>query len=67
VRRNRYLTFIAIGFELIAIILLSIYGGEYLVAQQGFPQYTKALLVVAGFIVWFISLVVKLKGAEKGD
>ena len=65
-KNNKYLIFISIGFELVALVLLGIYGGEYLV-KKGAPEYTKALLVVLVFILWFISLVLKLKKLDKND
>lgn len=63
-KRNKYLMFGAIGFELIALILFAIYAGEYAV-QQGYPDYLKALLIVLAFVVWFISLITKLRTIEK--
>lgn len=65
-KKNKYIIFAAIGFELISLILVAIYGGEALV-KKGFPEYLKALLIVLAFVVWFISLMVKLKKAEKND
>lgn len=65
-KKNKYIVFAAIGFELVSLILASIYGGEWLV-KNGAPEYIKALLIVAAFIVWFISLLLKLKKAEKND
>jgi nitrate reductase NapE component len=66
-KRNKYITFVAIGFELIALILIGIYGGEYLVNKLGAPEWSKAATIVIGFIVWFVSLIVKLKNAERND
>lgn len=63
-RKNKYIIFAAIGFELITLILAAIYGGEYLV-KQGSPAYLKALLIVLAFVVWFISLISKLRMVEK--
>ena len=63
-KKNKYMVFVAIGFELISLILVAIYGGTWVV-KQGFPEYTKALLIVGAFIIWFISLILKLKKAEK--
>lgn len=63
-KQNKYLMFMAIGFELISLILFAIYGGEYLV-KQGYPNYLKALLIVLAFVVWFISLISKLRSIEK--
>jgi hypothetical protein len=51
---------------LISLILVAIYGGEWLV-KQGSPEYIKALLIVGAFVIWFISLMLKLKKAEKND
>ena len=65
-KKNKYIIFAAIGFELIGLILVSIYGGEELV-KRGAPEYIKAILIVAAFILWFISLMLKLKRAEKND
>ena len=63
-KKNKYIMFAAIGFELIGFILAAIYGGEELV-KRGAPEYIKAVLIVAAFILWFISLIIKLKKAEK--
>lgn len=64
VKKNKYLMFGAIGFELISLILFAIYGGEYAV-KQGYPDYLRALLIVLAFVVWFISLISKLRSLEK--
>jgi hypothetical protein len=66
-KKNKYIIFAAIGFELISLILLAIYGGEWIVKNGWAPEYIKAFLIVAAFILWFISLMVKLKKAEKND
>lgn len=63
--KNRYLVFVGIGFELIALIVVAIYLGQYLVEKQKIGDWIKAILIVVAFIVWFISLVVKLKVQEK--
>lgn len=63
--KNRYLVFAGIGFELIALILGAIYLGKYLVEEQGMSDWIKAVLIVVAFVVWFISLIVKLKASEK--
>jgi hypothetical protein len=65
-KKNKYIMFAAIGFELIGFILAAIYGGEELV-KRGAPEYVKAFLIVAAFFVWFISLILKLKKAENND
>jgi hypothetical protein len=63
-KKNKYIIFASIGFELISLILAGIYGGEYLV-KQGYANYWKALLIVLAFVVWFISLITKLRSIEK--
>ncbi|AZZ35257.1 hypothetical protein CIK05_00035 [Bdellovibrio sp. qaytius] len=63
-KKNKYLMFGAVGFELTSLILLAIYGGEYVV-KQGYPNYLKALFIVLAFVVWFISLITKLRSIDK--
>ena len=63
--KNKYLVFVGIGFELIAFIVVAIYLGQFLVEKQVVGDWIKAILIVVAFIVWFISLVVKLKASEK--
>ncbi len=65
-QKNKYIIFATIGFELVSLILAAIYGGEFLV-KRGAPEYVKALLIVLVFVVWFISLMVKLKKMSKND
>jgi hypothetical protein len=65
--KNKYIVFVSIGFELIALILIAIYLGQYLVEKQGLGQAVQAFLIVFAFIVWFISLIVKLKAREKSS
>jgi hypothetical protein len=63
-KKNKYLIFASIGFELVALIVFFIYLGEYLV-KKGWPEYTKAFGIVLAFALWITSLVVKLKSLEK--
>ena len=65
-KKNKYLIFASIGFELVALILFFIYLGEYLV-QKGWPNYTKAFGIVLAFGLWITSLVIKLKSLEKNN
>jgi hypothetical protein len=64
-KKNKYLIFASIGFELVALIVFFIYLGEYLVDKQGWPQSTKAFGIVLAFGIWITSLFVKLKSLEK--
>lgn len=63
-KNNKYLIFVSIGFELIALILFFIYLGEYLV-KIGWPNYTKAFGIVLAFVLWITSLILKLKSLER--
>lgn len=64
-KKNKYLIFASIGFELIALIVFFIYLGEYLVDKQGWPKYTNAFGIVLAFVLWMVSLFIKLKSLEK--
>lgn len=64
-KKNKYLIFASIGFELVALIVFFIYLGDYLVDKQGWSQSTKAFGIVLAFAIWIISLFVKLKSLEK--
>ncbi len=63
-KKNKYLIFVAIGFELIALIIIFIYLGEFAV-KKGWPEYTKALGIVLAFVIWMVSLFSKLRSIEK--
>jgi uncharacterized membrane protein len=58
--KNKYVVFIAIGFELVSLILLAIWLGEYLQKEKGWPG-AQAFLVLLAFLIWFISLMLKLR------
>lgn len=62
-KRNRYLVFVAIGFELISLILLAIWLGDYLQKNKGWAG-AQAILVLLAFLIWFTSLLIKLKSAK---
>ena len=64
-KKNKYLIFVSIGFELIALILFFIYLTEYLVKNQGWPESTKAFGVLLAMTLWMISLFIKLKDFNK--
>ena len=58
------MVFVSIGFELIVLILLAVWIGDYLVAQ-GYSKNWPAFTVVIAFFMWFTSLIVKLKNLKK--
>ena len=58
--KNKYLVFISIGFELITLIIIALWLGNYL-SNNGFGTAAQAFCVLAAFLLWFISLIFKLK------
>lgn len=58
-KRNKYIVFAAIGFELIGIIVVALLGGQW-IQDKGYDG-AQAICVVLGFFVWFTSLIFKLK------
>ena len=62
-KNNKYLIFASIGFELITLILLSLWLGNYFV-KQGYGQSAQAFCVLGAFLLWFISLILKLKNMK---
>jgi hypothetical protein len=59
-RKNKFIVFATIGFELVGLILVAIFLGNYLL-KNGYGQATQAFLILGAFLVWFISLIIKLK------
>jgi hypothetical protein len=57
--KNKYIVFVSIGFELIALIVLSLWGGRW-IQDKGYAG-AQAICVVIGFFIWFTSLIIKLK------
>lgn len=66
-KTNRYIMFAAIGFEMVALVLVAIYLGQYLTDSWAWPKYTQAVFVVLALFLWFISLFYKLKSLSKND
>ena len=61
-KKNKYIIFAAIGFELISLVVLSLWFGGWL-EQKGFAG-GQAICVVLAFFIWFISLIIKLRGLK---
>jgi O-antigen/teichoic acid export membrane protein len=59
-KSNKYLVFLGIGFELIALLVLAIIAGHQL-KKYGYGTTTEASLILGAFLIWFVSLIVKLK------
>lgn len=58
-KKNKYVIFAAIGFELICLILAAIWIGNWL-ELKGWGG-AQAVAVVIAFFIWFASLIMKLK------
>jgi|GEM_PF-2618777 len=63
---NKYLVFASIGFELIALILLALWLGDYL-SKKGYGAGAQAFCILAAFIIWFVGLILKLKNLKKNE
>ncbi len=61
-KKNKYIIFATIGFELITLLLLAIWIGSKL-EEKGFAG-AQAIGVVLGFFIWFGSLIYKLKSLK---
>lgn len=62
-KKNKYIVFATIGFELISLILVSLWVGSYL-SKKGYGVAVEAFCVLGAFLIWFISLVIKLKNIK---
>lgn len=63
-KKNKYMVFAAIGFELIALLLIALWGGKKL-SENGYGTAAQAFCVLGAFLIWFISLMLKLKSIQK--
>lgn len=62
-KKNKYIVFASIGFELIGLLVVAIWLGKYL-AEKGYGTAAQAFCVLGAFFVWFISLIMKLKALK---
>lgn len=62
---NKYLVFAGIGFELIALIILSVVVGEALEEKLPTKGLWVAGLILLALVGWFIHIVYLLKSTEK--
>lgn len=61
-RKNKYVVFAMVGFELVAFILIALWFASFL-ATKGFNStIAQTFCVLGAFLIWFISLMIKLKG-----
>ena len=59
-KNNKYLIFLSIGFELVALVLIAVWVGDYLVGK-GYSKSVPTFTVIAAMLIWFVSLFMKLK------
>lgn len=62
-KKNKYIVFASIGFELVGLIIGALWLGNYLLGN-GYSQATQAFCVLGAFLIWFISLIIKLKSMK---
>lgn len=62
---NKYIVFVGIGFELIGLILISVYAGEYLEAKYATKGLWVAGLILLSLVGWMIHLMYMLKNTNK--
>ncbi|MBC7742756.1 MAG: hypothetical protein H7061_11190 [Bdellovibrionaceae bacterium] len=63
-KKNKYVVFAMIGFELVALILIALWLGG-LLAKKGFDStISQTVCVLMAFFIWFVSLIMKLKGLK---
>lgn len=65
-KKNKFVVFITIGFEFTSLVLIALWVGSYL-EKMGYSNMATAFCVLGAFLVWFISLMVKLKNLNKND
>lgn len=63
-KQTKYIVFASIGFELISLIIAALWLGSYL-SKRGYGAAAEAFCVVAAFLIWFVSLISKLKSLKK--
>ncbi len=64
---NKYLVFAGIGFELIGLILLSVYIGEALDSKWPSKGLWVAGLILLSLVGWMVHLVFLLKSTQKSE
>jgi len=61
---NKYIVFAGVGFELVALIIVSVYAGEYLEQINPTKGLWVAGLILLSLVGWMIQLVFMLKKTD---
>ncbi|MBL7544596.1 MAG: hypothetical protein JNL11_12335 [Bdellovibrionaceae bacterium] len=62
---NKYIVFAGAGFELVGLIVVSVYAGEALETQWPTKGLWVAGLILLSLVGWMVQLVFMLKNAQK--
>lgn len=62
---NKYIVFAGVGFELVGLIVVSVYAGEYLEKIRPTKGLWVAGLILLSLVGWMIQLWYMLKKTEK--
>ena len=65
--KNRYLVFVGMGFELIGVIIATLYLGKALDENFGTRGAGIALMPMLGLVGWIVHIVALTKSVEKED
>lgn len=58
---KKYLVFVGMGFELIGIVLVSLWIGVWIESQRPMKNLWPVILVFAGLAAWFYRVIKLLK------
>lgn len=65
--KNRYLVFVGIGFELVGIIIATLYVGKMIDDNYGTKGLGLAIFPMLGLIGWIVHVVALAKSIEKAE
>lgn len=64
---SKYAVFVAIGIEVIVIILIASYAGKYLDEHKNWGGYGVIALPMIGLIGWLIQVIAMVNKISKDD
>ncbi len=62
---NKYIVFAGVGFELVGLIVASVYLGEYLEGKTPSKGLWVAGLILVSLVGWLVHVVAMLKNIQK--